>query len=38
VKASVFVGMSVDGFIARRDDRLDFLDTSGRQLSCRRRA
>ncbi len=28
MKASVFVGMSVDGFIARRDDRLDFLDTS----------
>jgi dihydrofolate reductase len=27
VNASVFVGMSVDGFIARRDDGLDFLDT-----------
>lgn len=28
MRASVFVGMSVDGFIARRDDRLDFLDSS----------
>jgi dihydrofolate reductase len=28
MKTSVFVGMSVDGFIARRDDKLDFLDTS----------
>ena len=28
MKASVFVGMSVDGFIARRDDGLDFLETS----------
>jgi dihydrofolate reductase len=28
MKTSVFVGMSVDGFIARRDDTLDFLDTS----------
>jgi dihydrofolate reductase len=29
VKASVFVGASVDGFIARADGRLDFLDHSG---------
>jgi dihydrofolate reductase len=28
MRTSVFVGMSVDGFIARRDDKLDFLDTS----------
>ena len=28
MKTSVFVGMSVDGFIARRDDKLDFLETS----------
>ena len=28
MRTSVFVGMSVDGFIARRDDRFDFLDTS----------
>jgi dihydrofolate reductase len=27
MKATVFVGMSVDGFIARRDDTLDFLET-----------
>lgn len=28
MRTSVFVGMSVDGFIARRDDALDFLSTS----------
>lgn len=28
MRTSVFVGMSVDGFIARRDDALDFLETS----------
>lgn len=26
VRASVFVGVSADGFLARKDDRLDFLD------------
>ena len=26
IRATVFVGMSVDGFIARRDDGLDFLE------------
>lgn len=29
MKASVFIGTSVDGFIARRDDRLDFLPLDG---------
>ena len=29
MKISVFCGASVDGFIARRDDTLDFLDTPG---------
>jgi len=29
MKASVFIGTSVDGFIARRDDRLDFLPPGG---------
>jgi len=29
VRASVFVGMSVDGFIARRDDTFDFLHAGG---------
>lgn len=29
MKTSVFCGMSVDGFIARRDDALDFLDAGG---------
>ncbi len=29
MKASVFVGVSVDGFIARRDGALDFLDAGG---------
>ena len=29
VKVSVFVGVSVDGFIARPDGSLDFLDTGG---------
>jgi dihydrofolate reductase len=29
VKISVFVGASVDGFIARPDHRLDFLDSAG---------
>jgi dihydrofolate reductase len=31
VKLSVFCGVSVDGFLARRDDALDFLD-SGAQV------
>jgi dihydrofolate reductase len=31
VKASVFVGASVDGFIARTDDTLDFLDHAGNE-------
>jgi dihydrofolate reductase len=29
VKTSVFCGVSVDGFLARRDDTLDFLDAGG---------
>jgi dihydrofolate reductase len=29
MKASVFIGMSVDGFIARPDDALDFLPPGG---------
>jgi dihydrofolate reductase len=29
MKLSVFVGVSVDGFLARRDGRLDFLDAGG---------
>jgi len=29
MKASVFIGTTVDGFIARRDDRLDFLPPGG---------
>ena len=29
MKASVFVGTSLDGFIARPDGRLDFLDAAG---------
>ncbi len=29
MRASVFIGTSVDGFIARRDDRLDFLPPGG---------
>lgn len=29
MKASVFIGMSVDGFIARRDGALDFLPADG---------
>lgn len=29
IRISVFCGASVDGFIARRDDTLDFLDTPG---------
>lgn len=29
MKASVFVGTSLDGFIARRDGKYDFLDTGG---------
>ena len=29
MKASVFVGTSVDGFIARPDGALDFLDSGG---------
>jgi dihydrofolate reductase len=31
LKASVFVGTSVDGFIARTDGRLDFLDHAGNE-------
>jgi len=31
MKASVFVGTSVDGFIARKDGGLDFLDTGGQE-------
>jgi dihydrofolate reductase len=31
MKASVFVGTSVDGFIARKDGGLDFLDTEGQE-------
>jgi dihydrofolate reductase len=29
MKLSVFCGVSVDGFLARRDDALDFLDAGG---------
>jgi hypothetical protein len=29
MKLSVFCGVSVDGFLARHDDRFDFLDTGG---------
>ncbi len=29
VRASVFVGVSLDGFLARRDGRFDFLPTEG---------
>ena len=29
MKGSVFVGVSVDGFLARRDDRFDFLPEGG---------
>jgi dihydrofolate reductase len=29
MKISVFVGISVDGFLARRNDALDFLDAGG---------
>ena len=28
IRTSVYVGCSVDGFIARTDHRLDFLDTA----------
>jgi len=31
MKASVFVGTSLDGFIARADGRLDFLDAGGNE-------
>jgi dihydrofolate reductase len=31
MKLSVFVGTSVDGFIARRDGRFDFLDEGGNE-------
>jgi len=31
MKVSVFVGTSVDGFIARRDDTFDFLDEGGNE-------
>jgi dihydrofolate reductase len=31
MKASVFVGVSVDGFIARRDGAFDFLDEGGNE-------
>ena len=31
MKVSVFVGTSVDGFIARRDGRFDFLDEGGNE-------
>jgi dihydrofolate reductase len=31
VKVSVFCGVSVDGFLARRDDTLDFLDHGGQE-------
>ena len=31
MKVSVFVGTSVDGFIARRDGRFDFLDEGGKE-------
>ena len=31
IKLSVFCGASVDGFIARRDHGLDFLDTAGQE-------
>ncbi|HKQ85197.1 MAG TPA: dihydrofolate reductase family protein [Candidatus Acidoferrales bacterium] len=31
MKCSVFCGVSVDGFLARPDDTLDFLDTGGEE-------
>jgi dihydrofolate reductase len=31
MKLSVFCGVSVDGFLARRDDALDFLDAGGQE-------
>jgi dihydrofolate reductase len=31
IKLSVFCGISVDGFLARRDHSLDFLDTAGQE-------
>jgi dihydrofolate reductase len=31
IKLSVFCGVSVDGFLARPDDALDFLDTGGQE-------
>ena len=31
MKLSVFCGVSVDGFLARPDDTLDFLDTGGQE-------
>jgi dihydrofolate reductase len=31
VRISVFCGVSVDGFLARRDDGLDFLDAGGQE-------
>jgi dihydrofolate reductase len=31
MKLSVFCGVSVDGFLARPDDRFDFLDTGGQE-------
>src|SRR3982751_726171 len=31
IEASVFVGMSVDGFIARVDGSFDFLDAAGNE-------
>ena len=31
MKLSVFCGISVDGFLARRDDTLDFLDHGGQE-------
>ena len=31
MKLSVFCGVSVDGFLARPDDALDFLDTGGQE-------
>ena len=31
MKASVFVGVSVDGFLARPNGELDFLDAGGQE-------
>lgn len=31
IQLSVFCGISVDGFLARRDHRVDFLDTAGQE-------